>query len=78
MNKTAILIGLLSLSTAGCFAKGDREHPRQPPPEAIEACEGKAEGATVSFETPRGETVEGSCILKDDVLVAMPEHRPQR
>lgn len=52
MNKTAILIGLLSLSSADCFAKGDREHPRQPPPEAIEACEGKAEGDIVSFETP--------------------------
>lgn len=78
MNKTAILIGLLSLSSADCFAKGDREHPRQPPPEAIEACEGKAEGDIVSFETPRGDTVEGSCTLKDDTLVAMPERRPQR
>jgi hypothetical protein len=32
----------------------------------------------VSFETPRGDTVSGTCSMLDDVLVAVPERRGRR
>lgn len=53
---------------------------REPPPEAIEACEGKNEGDKVEFETPHGDIVKGSCMKKDDLLFAVPENgqRPPR
>jgi hypothetical protein len=76
----AALLGLVLVS-ASCAAnegRGDREQRRAPPPEAIEACADKAEGDTVSFETPRGDTVSGTCSMLDDVLVAVPERRGRR
>jgi hypothetical protein len=44
----------------------------KPPPEAIEACKGKSEGASVQFTTPRGDTLKGICRKVDGVMVAMP------
>lgn len=44
-----------------------------PPPEAIAACKGKSEGASVQFATPRGETLKGICRKFESVLAAMPE-----
>ncbi len=51
---------------------------RGPPPEAIEACEGKSEGDQCSFEGGRGETVEGTCINppRNNDLVCAPEGGP--
>ena len=32
-----------------------------PPPEALQACQGKSQGATCSVETPDGQTLGGKC-----------------
>ena len=78
----AALLGLgLVLVSASCAAnegRGDREQRRAPPPEAIEACADKAEGDTVSFETPRGDTLSGTCNLVEGELVAVPQDHKRR
>lgn len=52
----------------------------KPPQEAVTACKGKSEGDIVSFETPHGDTVEGTCKLMQEQLAAVPAkgERPQR
>lgn len=35
--------------------------PRRPPPEAVQACEGKTRDAACSFKAPAGQTRNGSC-----------------
>lgn len=61
--KALPLIALLLCTSA--FANPDRkpdpQKRRGPPPEAFEACRGKAAGATVEMKTPRGDTVSGTC-----------------
>ena len=37
--------------------------PMGPPPEAIEACKGKAAGGTSQFQAPSGDIVTGTCQL---------------
>ena len=32
-----------------------------PPPEALEACRGKAAGSSAEMKTPRGDIVKGKC-----------------
>lgn len=44
----------------------------KPPQEAIDACVDKSEGESVSFETRRGDTLEGVCKVMEDTLVAVP------
>lgn len=44
----------------------------KPPQEAIDACVDMQEGDEVSFETRRGDTVTGTCEMKDEQLVAVP------
>ena len=46
---------------------------REPPQEAINACDGKNAGDKVEFETPRGETVTGTCVNNGDLIFAIPE-----
>ena len=52
--------------------------PNGPPPEAIAACAGKTQGASVTFTGRRGETFNGVCRLIDGVLVAAPPQRQSR
>ncbi len=47
-----------------------------PPPEAIEACDGKAEGDDCEFETSQGDTITGTCKMIEDVLACAPEGPP--
>ncbi len=47
-----------------------------PPPEAIAACKGKAEGAKVEFKGRRGETVKATCKKMRDLIAAVPEGGP--
>ncbi|GEA09821.1 hypothetical protein [Alteromonas sp. KUL49] len=54
---------------------GDR---RGPPPEAIEACEGKEEGESVTFETRRGDTIEATCQTIEEQFAAVPNDHPRR
>ena len=50
---------------------------RPPPQAAIDACKGKAEGATVSFTNRLGSTMDRQCHMLNGILVASPE-RGQR
>ena len=83
-KKTPIVIVLLGLFIA-TYAFGsvalaqDRGGRRQgPPPEAYTACEGKSAGDTAEFESPRGDTVTGTCVQKGDRLVLRPDNPPER
>ena len=87
-NKTllkglAVLITLLSILAVSACAQSSRSggpggRQQGPPPEAIEVCEGKAEGDTVSFSGRRGDTIEATCQMVDDQLVAVPEGHEER
>lgn len=46
--------------------------PPGPPPEAVDACKGKAEGTSVSFKGRQGESFTGTCALVNGVLAARP------
>ena len=55
--KTLTLIALLLCSSA--YANQDQPRRPGPPPEALEACKGKAPGTVVEMKTRRGDTVKG-------------------
>jgi hypothetical protein len=59
---------------------GERRGQHGPPPEAYTACEGKSEGDTASFESPRGDTITGTCAQEKngDRLVLRPDNPPDR
>ncbi len=77
LKGTAILTMLLMMPIAACAQHGDRNGRRQgPPPEAYTACEGKSEGDTAEFESPRGDTVTGTCEMEGDRLVLRPDNPP--
>lgn len=76
---TMLVLTFTILSTATVYAFGDKKgRPQGPPPEAIEACEGKAVGDAVEFTGRRGETLEATCQEIDGQLVAVPDNRPKR
>ena len=61
---------------AACFPEGGRHH--GPPPEAVEACNGKSEGTacTVSFD---GKSLNGTCSNgphRSDTIACRPEGGP--
>jgi hypothetical protein len=64
-------------SQQGAPAPGQQMHKRVPPPEAFEACDGKKAGDTVTFTTPRGEKLKGTCKMFPARLVATPAQPPQ-
>lgn len=77
-----VMLGLCAVNVFG-FGSGNgqpggRQHGA--PPEAYTACEDKEAGDTASFESPRGDTVEGICVKdKDgDRLVLKPNNPPQK
>ena len=53
-------------------------NPPSPPAEAVAACQAKKEGDTVSFASPRGDTISGKCKLIAMRLVAVPDQPPPR
>ena len=58
---------------------GDRPPRRGPPPEAYEACADASEGDSCAVQTPRGDTMEGTCVAdrRDaDRLVCRPDQPP--
>jgi len=57
---------------------GDRGRPPSPPPEAVQACVGHAEGASVSFTLKDGKALTGTCRKLDGQLVAMPAHMDRK
>ena len=81
-KKTSIIIALLGIFIAfgsfgdGAFAQQKGRRHQGPPPEAYTACEGKSEGDTAEFESPRGDTVTGTCEMEGDRLVLRPDNPP--
>ncbi|QDE30908.1 MULTISPECIES: hypothetical protein [Shewanella] len=76
MTLNPISIGILTLSLFTSAAVYANPHDGKPPKEAIEACANSAENDQVSFETPRGDTIEATCTLMDGELVAVPAGGP--
>jgi hypothetical protein len=79
--RTAVGIGaMVTLIPVFAFALdrplGPRGQHHGPPPEAIEACEGKNAGDSVRFETPRGHIITGTCEERDGLFFAIPEGGP--
>jgi hypothetical protein len=78
--KSKLVVAVLFSVLAGQVAAkpGKQEGQRKgPPPEAIEACANLQEGDAVTFETRRGDTLSGTCMMIDDQLAAVPEgHKP--
>ena len=76
--------------TGICEQEGDQivlrpnDHPKRndmgrrqgPPPEAYMACEGKNEGDSAQFTSPRGETVKGICEVEKNVKLVLRPERP--
>lgn len=53
-------------------ASGPGGRPPGPPPEAVAACQGKTEGAQVSFTLRDGKTLQGVCRSRNGTLAAAP------
>ena len=75
--KAFFAIVLFCLTTSVVAQQDEQRRPhREPPQEAIDACDGYNENDTVSFTTPRGDTLEATCKLVKDTLIAVPlEHK---
>ncbi|WP_457330837.1 hypothetical protein [Rhizobacter sp. P5_C2] len=71
-----LLLALPLASFAADQAPPQGGKPPAPPPEAIAACNGKAEGATASFAGRGGETITGTCQKIGDVLALRPAGGP--
>ncbi len=74
----ALALGAGSVAAANDRSgDGERGGRRGPPPEALQACAGGAQGQSCSFTGRRGETVSGTCeIPRGDKLVCFPEGGP--
>lgn len=70
-----VFVSLLTLMPLTACGKGNDNgrRPQGPPPEAIEACEGKTAGDSVTFADREGESLSATCEEIDDQLVAVPE-----
>lgn len=78
MASVVAAVAVLPLSAWASFEPdGSGRKPPEPPPQAIEACQGKTEGATVEMTTPRGDTVKGVCRQVGSRLAAVPERGPK-
>jgi hypothetical protein len=71
-----LLLALPLASFAADQAPAQGGKPPAPPPEAIAACNGKAEGVTASFAGRGGETITGTCQKIGDVLALRPAGGP--
>lgn len=77
-NITILLLTLAILSPVTVYAFGaGKGRPQGPPPEAIEACEGKSVGDSVEFKGRRGEILEATCQEKNGQLAAVPDNMPE-
>ena len=80
MSKPLPFLGALLLALPLAALAADpppsQGKPSGPPPEAVAACKGKAEGAAASFSGRNGETVSGTCQKIGDVLALRPAGGP--
>lgn len=82
LNTAVLLLTLTILLPATLYAfgggkSGGQGRQQGPPPEAIEACEGKSVGDSVEFTGRRGEALEATCQEKDGQLAAVPDNMPE-
>ena len=82
-NRTKTMIALVTvllvgLTTSAYARPGGGEGRRGPPPEAIEACQGKSANAPCSFTGRYDDTLEGTCFAPPDAdeLACAPEGGP--
>ncbi len=68
----APLLFAVIASTAAWAVDGPPGGRMGPPPEAIEACKDKNEGAKVDITTPNGEQIPATCREIGGQLVALP------
>ncbi|MEM7084254.1 MAG: hypothetical protein AAF465_16105 [Pseudomonadota bacterium] len=78
--KTTALIIAASIVAPQALAgeDGERKKRRGPPPVAIEACSGLAEGTQCSFIGRRGQERQGTCVIparNQEILACKPDHR---
>lgn len=76
MEKRVFLWAFAILAPASVWASAgpmERTGRREPPQEAIDACKGKSEGASVEIVTPRGDTIEATCKQINGHLTALPD-----
>lgn len=73
MKKALITFASLFIIFISTQVVAENKKRRGPPPEAFEACENKSEGDTVSITTPHGDTIDATCKLMKEQLVAVPE-----
>ena len=81
MTATISLLVLVSMVPVTAWAYGSHaegKRGKRPPPEAIEACEGKQVGDSVEFTGRRGETITATCEERRGQLVAVPEGMGER
>lgn len=74
----SIVAGLLGLACLGSQAQSGppgNGTPPAPPPEAVQACMGKAAGAQASFSGRDGQTFTGTCESQNGVLAVRPARR---
>ena len=72
-----LTLTILLPSIGSASGKNGQGRPQGPPPEAIEACEGKSAGDSVTFTGRQGETLEATCQEKDGQLAAAPDNMPE-
>jgi hypothetical protein len=63
---------------SGNSSAPDKQHQpgrHQPPAEALRACAGSSDGSSCSFVTPRGDTLNGSCLSPAGELACVPQRR---
>ncbi len=72
----ALALGLLVAVSAQAEEKSECLGRRGPPPEAFAACEAAQEGDPCAFEGRRGAEVAGTCGIRREEVVCIPEgHR---
>lgn len=72
LQAATLLLLIVNVPVSG-YGSSQQRGQHGPPPEAIEACEGKTEGDQVSFNGPKGEALEGICKSMNNQLAAVPE-----
>ncbi len=74
----AMAVALVATSSLVSAQGGDRGGERRggPPQEAFDACEGKNDGDTASFVSPRGDTVNGTCKTRENMTFLIPDDHP--
>ena len=78
LSATLISLAMAAAQAAEPPAPPASGVPPGPPPEAVAACTGKTEGATVNFVGRGGKTLNGICKTTNGVLAARPTGGPDQ